>query len=47
MEKIMFLVIPEMLSKTFVMLYKKLPDHLKDPDPGTFFCKGPEYVVLC
>ena len=29
MEKIMFFVIPEMTSKTFVMLYKKLPDHFK------------------
>ena len=28
-EKIMFFVIPEMPSKTFVMLYKKLPDHVK------------------
>ena len=26
-KKIMFFVIPEMPSKTFVMLYKKLPDH--------------------
>ena len=25
----MFFVIPEMPSKTFVMLYKKLPDHFK------------------
>ena len=25
----MFYVIPEMPSKTLVMLYKKLPDHLK------------------
>ena len=30
MEKIMYLVIPEMPSKTFVMLYKKLPDHFND-----------------
>ena len=29
-EKILFFVIPEMPSKTFVMLYKKLPDHFKD-----------------
>ena len=28
-KKIMFFVIPEMPSKTFVMLYKKLPDHFK------------------
>ena len=26
-KKIMFFVIPEMPSKTFVMLLKKLPDH--------------------
>ena len=26
----MFFVIPEMPSKTFVMLYKKLPDHFKN-----------------
>ena len=26
----MFFVIPEMPSKTFVMLYKKLADHFKD-----------------
>ena len=26
----MFFVIPEMPSKTFVMLYKKLPDHFKE-----------------
>ena len=26
----MFFVIPEMPSETFVMLYKKLPDHFKD-----------------
>ena len=25
----MFFVIPEMPSKTFVMLYKKLPEHFK------------------
>ena len=29
MEKIMFFVIPEMPSKTFVMLQKKLPGHFK------------------
>ena len=29
MEKIMFFAIPEIPSKTFVMLYKKLPDHFK------------------
>ena len=29
MEKIMFFVIPEMPSKTFGMLLKKLPDHFK------------------
>ena len=28
-KKIMFFVIPEMPSKAFVMLYKKLPDHFK------------------
>ena len=28
-KKNMFFVIPEMPSKTFVMLYKKLPDHFK------------------
>ena len=28
-KKIMFFVIPEMPSKTFVMLYKKLPGHFK------------------
>mgnify|MGYP001175212666 CR=1 FL=1 len=28
MEKIMFFVIPEMPSKTFVMVLKKLRDHL-------------------
>ena len=28
-KKIMFFVIPEMPSKTIVMLYKKLPDHFK------------------
>ena len=28
-KKIMFFVIHEMPSKTFVMLYKKLPDHFK------------------
>ena len=28
-EKIMFFVIPEMPSKTFVMVLKKLPDHFK------------------
>ena len=28
-QAIMFFVIPEMPSKTFVMLYKKLPDHFK------------------
>ena len=28
-KKIMFFVIPEMPSKTFVMLYKKLPDQFK------------------
>ena len=44
-KKIMFFVIPEMPSKTFVMLYKKLPDHFKEILPtkgtktrdGTFF----------
>ena len=30
-KKIMFFVIPKMPSKTFVMLYKKLPDHFKIP----------------
>ena len=29
LKKIMFFVIPEMPSKTFVMLYKKIPDHFK------------------
>ena len=29
-KKIMFFVIPEMPSKTFVMLYKKLPDHFNN-----------------
>ena len=29
MEKNTFFVIPEMPSKTFVMLYKKSPDHFK------------------
>ena len=29
MEKNMFFVIPEMPSKTFFMLKKKLPDHFK------------------
>ena len=29
MEKKYFFVIPEMPSKTYVMLYKKLPDHFK------------------
>ena len=29
MEKNMFFVIPEMPSKTFVMVLKKLPDHFK------------------
>ena len=28
-KRIMFFVIPEMPSKTFVMVEKKLPDHLK------------------
>ena len=28
-EKIMFFVIPEMPSKTFVIVFKKLPDHFK------------------
>ena len=28
-KKIMFFVIPEIPSKTFVMLLKKLPDHFK------------------
>ena len=28
-KKIMFFVIPEMPSKTFVMVFKKLPDHFK------------------
>ena len=28
-KKNMFFVIPEMPSKTFVMLYKKLPDHFQ------------------
>ena len=28
-EKIMFFVIPEIPSKTFVMVLKKLPDHFK------------------
>ena len=28
-KKIMFFVIPEMPSKTFVMVLKKLPDHFK------------------
>ena len=28
-KKVMFLVIPELPSKTFGMLYKKLPDHFK------------------
>ena len=31
MEKNMFFVIPEMSSKTFAMLLKKLPDHFKPP----------------
>ena len=31
-KKIMFFVIPEMPSKTFVMLYKKLPDNFKGYD---------------
>ena len=30
MGKKMFFVIPEMPSKTFFLLYKKLPDHFKD-----------------
>ena len=29
MEKIMFFVIPEMPSKTYVMVLKKIPDHFK------------------
>ena len=29
MEKMMFFVIPEMPSKTFVMVLKKLPGHFK------------------
>ena len=29
-NKIMFFVIPEMPSKTFVMVLKKLPDHFKE-----------------
>ena len=29
----MFFVIPEMPSKTFVMIYKKLPDHFKSLPP--------------
>ena len=34
-KKIMFFVIPEMPSKTFVMLYKKkLPDHFKEQRAG-------------
>mgnify|MGYP006975455970 CR=1 FL=1 len=39
MEKKNVFVIPEMPSKTFVMLYKKLPDHFKvqDQDP---YCLG-------
>ena len=31
-KKIMFFVIPEMPSKTFVMVLKKLPDHFKSCD---------------
>ena len=32
-KKIMFFVIPEMPSKTFVVVYKKLPDHFKNVEP--------------
>ena len=34
MEKNMYFVIPEIPSKTFVMLKKKLPDHFKKPIVG-------------
>ena len=45
----MFFVIPEMSSKTFVMLYKKLPEHFKVAhfNPHTV-CPGrsdPFYIV--
>ena len=36
-KKIMFFVIPEMPSKTFVMLLKKLPDHFNLTFDGVFF----------
>ena len=34
-KKIMFFVIPEMPSKTFVMVLKKLPDHFKMSKKGS------------
>ena len=43
----MFFVIPEMPSKTFVMLYKKLPDHFKisSQDP-LCMCKGKNKTAI-
>ena len=40
LKKIMFFVIPEMPSKTFVMLYKKLPDHFKRTDSLSWWAYG-------
>ena len=41
-KKIMFFVIPEMPSNTFVMLYKKLPDHSGSMIPWCFL----DFLVL-
>ena len=38
-KKNMFFVIPEMPSKTFLMVLKKLPDHLKKCGSGSHLLK--------
>ena len=48
MEKNYVFVIPEMPSKTFVMLYKKLPDHFNtngNPDAFVNAIFGPYALV--
>ena len=38
--KKMFFVIPEMPSKTFVMVLKKLPDHFNKSDGSAALCES-------
>ena len=45
MEKIMFFVIPEMPSKTFVMVKNKLHDHFKSEQTLPKLCLDYDFKV--